>query len=624
VFYQPTIGDREAEVSALIFNADGSRAEMSGNGVRCLAAWLCRSGQNPSGTVRVRTVSGVKVLVAQRHDAKIVTFESSMGHPITEPERIPMRSGPPSGPVLDWQLTIGQQTVPVTATSMGNPHCSTFWPDVDSAPIDILGPLLERHACFPNRTNVEFVQVLDPHRLRVRFWERGVGRTLSSGTGSSAAAVAAILTGRVESPGRDGPGFPARALESAGRTLPRRTCGVHLQRQLCRRGRINGTGMSASAPLLEFFQHRGEESLQLLRRLVELESYSLDKPAIDGLADFMAGRFRALGAEALVLPVGGRGNLLRAVWAGSGALKPVMLLGHLDTVWPAGTLAERPFRVENLRAFGPGVFDMKAGLLLSLLVCEALAAGHVEPGREVVFFFTSDEEIGTEAGVSFLLPEAARCGAVLCLEPPLPGGKAKTFRKATGSFRLKVTGVAAHAGVDHEKGANAITEISRQVLKLHGFTDYDRGITVSVGRIAGGTSANVVPAEADAEIDFRAASLEDGLRVEREIRSLAPIDRRCRLEFEGGINRPPLARSDRVVALFRLARRVASEFGMTLEEGSTGGGSDGCFTAAMGVPTLDGIGVEGDGAHAVNEHILVGDIARRAAFIASLIKSIGE
>ena len=202
VFYQPTVGDREAEVSALIFNADGSRAEMSGNGVRCLAAWLCLSGRNTSGTVRVRTVSGVKTLMLQQRDGKVFTFESSMGHPITEPERIPLRPGPASGPAVDWQLTVGQESVPITAVSMGNPHCSTFWADITMAPIDALGPLLENHPSFSNRTNVEFIQVIDSHHLRVRFWERGVGRTLSSGTGSSAAAVAAILTRRAGSPVR--------------------------------------------------------------------------------------------------------------------------------------------------------------------------------------------------------------------------------------------------------------------------------------------------------------------------------------------------------------------------------------------------------------------------------------
>ncbi len=200
VYYQPTIGDREADFSALIFNADGSKAEMSGNGVRCLAAYLCRSGQHQSNLLRIRTDSGVKGLKLQAHDAKVFTFEMSMGHPITEPSKIPLRPGPAVGPVVDWPLSVSGDTVLVTATSMGNPHCSTFWPDVGQAPVQELGPLLESHPAFPNRTNVEFIQVLDSHTLRVRFWERGVGPTLCSGTGSSAAAVASVLRKQAESP----------------------------------------------------------------------------------------------------------------------------------------------------------------------------------------------------------------------------------------------------------------------------------------------------------------------------------------------------------------------------------------------------------------------------------------
>jgi diaminopimelate epimerase len=200
VYYQPTIGDPEADVSALIFNADGSRAEMSGNGLRCLVAYLCLSGQHQAAELRVRTVAGVKTLTLKERSGKVLTFETSMGCPITEPERIPMRPGPASGPVIDWPLTVGIDTVSITASSMGNPHCSTFWPDVAKAPLDTLGPLLERHSAFPNRTNVEFIQVIEPHRIRVRFWERGVGHTMCSGTGSSGAAVASILRKEAVSP----------------------------------------------------------------------------------------------------------------------------------------------------------------------------------------------------------------------------------------------------------------------------------------------------------------------------------------------------------------------------------------------------------------------------------------
>jgi len=200
IFYQPTLGDPEAEVSALIYNADGSKAEMSGNGLRCLAALLYKSGQLRSPALRIRTVSGIKTYVLQCREGKVYTFESSMGHPITDPQRVPSRLAPGPEPLLSFPLPVGSEKILVSLCSIGNPHCSTFWPDVKKAPLEVLGPLLEKHEGFPNHTNVEFIQVLDRNRIRVRFWERGVGRTLASGTGSSAAAVAAILNNLVESP----------------------------------------------------------------------------------------------------------------------------------------------------------------------------------------------------------------------------------------------------------------------------------------------------------------------------------------------------------------------------------------------------------------------------------------
>jgi diaminopimelate epimerase len=200
IYYQPTVGDRDAEVSALIFNADGSKAEMSGNGLRCLAAYLCRSGRHRSKTLRIRTVAGIKTLVLQQADGRTFRFEASMGQPIIDPAGIPVIAENAAGPLVDWLLPVDSGVLPVTVTSMGNPHCSTFWPDVAAAPVERLGPMLENHPAFPERTNVEFVQILDRHAIRARFWERGVGNTLSSGTGSSAAAVAAILRKQVESP----------------------------------------------------------------------------------------------------------------------------------------------------------------------------------------------------------------------------------------------------------------------------------------------------------------------------------------------------------------------------------------------------------------------------------------
>jgi glutamate carboxypeptidase len=380
--------------------------------------------------------------------------------------------------------------------------------------------------------------------------------------------------------------------------------------------------MIAPTDLLKHFTADLGAALALLQVLVEMESCSSDKCAIDRLAEFLAGEFTARGAEAEILPSTTSGNALKAVWRGTGSAHPVMLLGHLDTVWAQGTILERPFALRDGKAFGPGVFDMKSGILLCLLVCGAFREQHQRPAGDVIFFFTPDEESGTAAGLPLLKAAASECRAVLCLEPPLPGGKAKTFRKGAGCFQLRVTGIGAHAGVDHEKGASAILELSYQVARLHRMTRYDCGNTVSVGTIRGGSAVNVVPGQAEAEVDFRFRTLTQGRRLEKRIRQLRPHDSRCSLHWEGGINRPPLERTPEGLALYHKAKAIASAVGMELGEGETGGGSDGSYTAALGIPTLDGLGVEGDGAHAVHEHILIIDIPRRAALLSLLTQEL--
>jgi glutamate carboxypeptidase len=380
-----------------------------------------------------------------------------------------------------------------------------------------------------------------------------------------------------------------------------------------------------SADILAYFKPLIPEAVCRLGQLVEMETHSADKGAVDALAAHLGEMFEAEGCRAEVLSCPSRGNTLRVSWrAGAGAnARPVLLLGHLDTVWPPGTIRARPFRVENEKAFGPGVYDMKAGLLLSLLVSRALKEGKSRPGRDVLFLFTGDEEIGTAEGLPHLEKTARDCEAVLCLEPPLAGGRAKTFRKGVGCFRLHVAGLSAHAGVEPEKGADAILELSRQVLRLHELNDRERGTTVTVGVIKGGTASNVVPSEAEAEIDVRVASVGEGALIESKIGALKSFDPRCRLTVAGGMNRPPLERTPAVVELYLKARSAALELGMDLGEGGTGGGSDGSFTAAMGIPTLDGLGVEGGGAHSPEEYIEVGDIQRRAALLCRLLETIG-
>ncbi len=380
--------------------------------------------------------------------------------------------------------------------------------------------------------------------------------------------------------------------------------------------------MNDSSPLLIHCQGNLDRSLVLLRQLVEMESYSRDKQGVDRLAGFLAGEFEKRGATSQIFSLSGCGNALKAVWRGSGTNLPVLVLGHLDTVWAPGTVVERPYIQKNGKAFGPGVFDMKSGILLCLMICEACQAKLLHPCGDVIFFFTPDEEIGSSAGLPLLQPIALACRAVLCLEPPLPGGKVKTFRKGVGQFQVTVSGVAAHAGVDLGKGANAIVELSRLVIRLQGMTQARRGVTLSVGTIRGGSAVNVVPAFAEAEVDFRFSKIEDGRHLDRRIRRLRPRDPRCRIEITGGINRPPLERTPAVADLFRRAKGIAASLGMVLEEGETGGGSDGSFTAALGIPTLDGLGVEGDGAHAAHEHVLVSDIPQRAAMVGLLAQEL--
>jgi glutamate carboxypeptidase len=373
--------------------------------------------------------------------------------------------------------------------------------------------------------------------------------------------------------------------------------------------------------LISRFEARLPDSLELLRRLVECESCSIDKEGVDRLADMLSREFDARRARCRVLRCKSRGNALYAEMGPPG-LAPVLLLGHLDTVWPRGSAARNPFRIEEGRAFGPGVYDMKSGILLCLLVCEAISSAWIEPRRPVRVLLTADEELGTETGLEHIRVAAHGAAAVLCLEPPLPGGKAKTSRKGVGILTVRVIGRSAHAGVDHELGANAIVELCRQLVRIQALTDYARGITVSVGTIRGGTAPNVVPDRAEAVVDFRVPTAQDAAELEWTVRDLKPEDCRCTLSVEGGLERPPLVRSAGVVALYETARAAAAASGFHLGEGATGGGSDGSITAALGVPTLDGLGIDGDGAHAEHEHIVIGDLPRRAAFLSRLVASL--
>jgi glutamate carboxypeptidase len=375
--------------------------------------------------------------------------------------------------------------------------------------------------------------------------------------------------------------------------------------------------------LLAFCESRAVAMRDELAALARLESPSGDRAAIARLAAALAGRLGELGGQAEVFDAPGSVPCLRARFGSERGERPVLLLGHLDTVWPVGEIETMPVRLEGRRFHGPGVFDMKGGLVLALEAIRALGAAGPSGMPPVSVLFTGDEEVGSRASRGLIEETARSSAAVLVLEPALPGGAVKTSRKGCGEYELTVRGVAAHAGIEPEKGSSAILELAEQLLAVERLQDAAKGTTLSAGVISGGTRPNVVPAAARATIDARASSLEESRRVDAALRGLHPRRARTLLEWTGGFDRPPFERTEAVARLFAIARGIAAELGFELGEGATGGGSDGNFTAALGVPTLDGLGAEGDGAHAAHEHVLVDRLAPRAALLAGLLARIG-
>ena len=373
--------------------------------------------------------------------------------------------------------------------------------------------------------------------------------------------------------------------------------------------------------LLTYCERERGWQLETLEALVRLESPSTSKADVDRCGRELGKRITALGGRVHHLPQADAGDHLRAEF-GDGTAPPVLLLGHFDTVWDVGTLQTMPFREEEGRLHGPGVFDMKAGIASSLAAVRALAAVRGELPR-IVMLWTADEEIGSGTSRAAIEAEARRSAAVLVIEPSLPGGAMKTARKGCGDFELVVTGVAAHAGIDPGKGASAIHELAHQIVAIAALQDLERGISVNVGRVCGGTRTNVVAPDARASIDVRVPTMADAERIERALASLQPRLRNTPQHLSGRVGRPPLERTPAVVRLYEEAREVARALGRELGEGSTGGGSDGNFTAALGVPTLDGLGPQGDGAHARHEHVLLEDLPWRAAFLAALLPRLG-
>jgi len=371
--------------------------------------------------------------------------------------------------------------------------------------------------------------------------------------------------------------------------------------------------------------------LDTIETLARLESPSDDKAAVDRCGAALAARLEAIGGRVTRLPQTRRGDHLRAEFStsipagGDGGHQEgrrsaqILLLGHFDTVWPVGTLERMPLMRANGRLHGPGVFDMKAGIAIAMLATRALLETGAPLARRIVMLWTTDEEVGSGTSRAAIEDEARRSDAVLVLEPSLPGGALKTSRKGCGEYELIVHGVAAHAGIDPSKGASAIHELARQIVRIEQLQELDRGVSVNVGRVSGGTRTNVIAEEARAVIDVRAPAAADAARIDAALRAVTPVDRRTTLSVTGGIDRPPLERTDKVVGLYRQAQAVAAGLGMRLDEGATGGGSDGNFTAALGVKTLDGLGAVGDGAHALHEHVDIESLTDRAALVAGLM-----
>lgn len=369
------------------------------------------------------------------------------------------------------------------------------------------------------------------------------------------------------------------------------------------------------------FAARQAEMLATLRELVEMESPSTDKASIDALGRSLAERFRALGGGVDFHRVPTAGDHLVARWGdpSRSAAEGILILCHMDTVYPLGTLATQPCRQIDGRLTGPGVVDMKASIAMTLTAVEALRDHGAFPDRPITVLVTSDEEVRSDTSRALIEALARAHALVLCMEPALPDGSLKTWRKGVGHYTFVTRGKASHAGADHERGVNAIQEMAHHVLAMQALTDYAKGTTVNVGVIRGGTRSNVVPDECRVEVDYRVMTPEEAERVEAFMKGLRRVSTKAGLEVTGGLNRPPMPRTPLMAQTFAKAKAIGEGVGLALGEGGTGGGSDANFVAPLGVPVLDGLGALGNGAHSKREHILIESLAPRTAFLAALL-----
>jgi len=373
---------------------------------------------------------------------------------------------------------------------------------------------------------------------------------------------------------------------------------------------------------LQYFVERNESLVQTIRKFVEIESPSDNKRAGDRMGAVLAKSFESLGGRAKIHRTEDYADNLQIDFPGRDGAKPVLLLGHFDTVYPMGTLASMPCRIVDGSLHGPGVLDMKSGIALMMSAIEALKSWHGTLPRPVTVFLVSDEEVGSSSSRKITEDLARQSAGVLVLEPAAGlRGAVKTARKGVGEYQLTVQGVAAHAGLDPGKGHSAILELSRQIAAISNLSDLRHGISVNPGVIRGGTRTNVIAAEASVEIDVRINEVKQAKALDRKLRALKPFNKHCKLRIEGGINRLPMERTEGVAALYKKAQHIAREISWKLEEAAVGGGSDGNFTAGLGIPTLDGLGGVGEGAHAIHEYIVISELPRRALLLAGMIES---
>ncbi len=375
--------------------------------------------------------------------------------------------------------------------------------------------------------------------------------------------------------------------------------------------------MSSQKQILDHLRAQQNEMVKLLELFTNTDSPSTHKDCVDKFGKIIAKEWKDLGADVTILPQEDYGNHVRAEW-GLGD-ESILILCHMDTVWDKGETKIRPFHVKDGKAYGPGAYDMKAGIVQTIFAIKTLQDLGLTPKKKIVVLHNSDEEIGSPSSRPIIESEALKSSAVLVLEPSIKEGLLKIWRKGGGTFTVTIQGLASHAGADYEDGVSAITEAAHQILYLHGLTDLKEGTTVNVGVIEAGTRSNVVAAKAVLQVDLRVMTIDAGKKIVPKILNIKPVDPNITLKVEGALNRPPMEKKQKNLELFKIAQTIGKEMGIELKGGGTGGGSDGNFTSALDIPTLDGLGAVGDGGHALSEHVIISKLPERAAVLAGLL-----